>query len=134
MLIQRAGTGTIPPSGFAPPVWLSLPSHPTSLVDEPNGLILLPAQTLIIGHNDEESKDLEQASEIANYEFGWDNEHPRRKVAVVNSVRVENQCVSNAQYATFLRSSASGAREPPASWVQEGSEVKVCKPSSASRY
>jgi len=128
MLIQRAGTpgGTIPPSRFARPVWLSLQSSvlPSS-TPQPSSddLITLPAQSFTIGHDDVEADDLRLASNssfIHDYEFGWDNEHPTRVVEIAKSIKVEKRCVSNREYAAFLRDSDAGkGRKDPVSWVKD---------------
>ena len=128
MLIQRAGTpgGTIPPSRFARPVWLSLQSNVlSSSTPQPSfdDLITLPAQSFTIGHDDVEADDLRLApnsSIISDYEFGWDNEHPTRVVEIAKSIKVEKRCVSNGEYAAFLRDSDAGkGRKDPVSWVKD---------------
>jgi formylglycine-generating enzyme required for sulfatase activity len=148
MLIQRAGTpgGTLPPRGFAPPAWMNgSRSVATALIpcaskasrrSPPKDLLLLNEQVFTIGHDDFEAEDsdtslLGSAMTAEKYEFGWDNEHPRRQVSIDRPVLVEKLCITNAEYLSYFRASGKKSQNPevPASWViaeDSGVEFKVC--------
>ena len=141
MLIQRAGTGTLPPPGFTPPPWsllsaqwdaMPLPSTPT---------VTLGPKELVMGHSDRESYDLHPVytpdsseamkdyaeakyeREIAEHEYGWDNESPLRLVDVA-AFRAEWRPITNGEFLKFWREQ-DGYVDLPASWVEEDGEVKV---------
>jgi L-histidine Nalpha-methyltransferase / hercynylcysteine S-oxide synthase len=133
MLIQRAGTGTIPPPGFPTPnydaliaEWSQIPKPSTSTAT------LGPAQ-LVLGHDDSELDDLvpslaalspeERKRDVQEHVFGWDNESPRR-VVEVGKFKVEWRPVTNGEYMAFWKSAGHG-RPMPASWVDESGETKV---------
>lgn len=146
MLIQRAGLpgGTLPPRGFAPPAWMT-GSGPIATLLVPDTsvvarrpplreLILLNEQVFTIGHDDFEAEDSDTPllgnTTTEKYEFGWDNEHPRRQVSIDRPVLVEKLCITNAEYLSYFRLSGkkSGNPEVPASWViaeDTGVEFKV---------
>lgn len=137
MLIQRAGTpgGTIAPKGFAPPPWLTSSSSdetlaplilpdPSTISQRPpiSDLIALADQVFTIGHDDFETEDPEmsvgQANPSHEYEFGWDNEHPRRQVAIPKPVMVEKLCITNVEYLIFFRLFKDEKElQMPESWV-----------------
>jgi len=103
MLIQRAGDqdGTRPPPGVPLPdlgpieVWL--------------------------GHDDFEAQDVSSIRVDERHEFGWDNEHPRRRV-VVGRFKIDRMPITNREYFSFWK--GKGGKHP-CSWVVEGGEVKV---------
>lgn len=129
MLIQRAGIpgGTLPPRGFARPVWATLPPPSLAALSTSSSprrpsdkdLITLPAQNFTIGHDDLESED-PITHDDSSHEFGWDNEHPLRQVSISNPILVEKHCVTNAEYLAFFRATnlESSGSEFPASWVR----------------
>ncbi|KAA1478651.1 DUF323-domain-containing protein [Dentipellis sp. KUC8613] len=125
MLIQRAGTGTLPPPGFKPPPFAalaeqwrasasasSLPSHSTTVT-------LGPAD-VVLGHDDPELDDLrpELAGDATGRAYGWDNESPARTVAV-RPFRIARRPVTNGEYAAWWEAGGR-ARAPPPSWVVAG--------------
>ncbi|EPQ54993.1 hypothetical protein GLOTRDRAFT_60878 [Gloeophyllum trabeum ATCC 11539] len=124
MLIQRAGTGTLPPPGPVPPFealarqWAATPPPATRTVT------LGPA-TVVLGHDDQESEDLleENALSVEGHAFGWDNESPRRAVAV-GRVAFEWRPVSNAEFRAFWEERGAEI-QMPASWVLDAGELKV---------
>ena len=144
MLIQRAGApgSTLPPRGFAPPAWMSgsappIPDAPTaSRRPQRKDLLLLNEQVFTIGHDDFEADDantplLGTTTTTEKYEFGWDNEHPRRQVSIDRPVLVEKLCITNAEYLSYLRETCKENEnlEVPASWAvaeDPGVEFKVC--------
>jgi hypothetical protein len=84
-------------------------------------LITLPAQTLTIGHDDVEAEDFHFMPNVPfDHEFGWDNEHPPRSADITTPIKVEKRCVSNEEYAAFLRDPIAGkGRKQPESWIQD---------------
>lgn len=123
MLIQRAGTGTIPPSvgGFATPCWASLaevwdaaplPSSPT---------ITLGPATVELGHDDFEADDA--SLDVRDHEFGWDNEHPQREIDV-GEIRIEWRPITNGQFYEYWKS-AEGKVLIPKLWIIQDSQVMV---------
>ncbi|KAL0069089.1 hypothetical protein AAF712_003775 [Marasmius tenuissimus] len=126
MLLQRAGTGTIPPPGFAVPDWNSLSEHwdHLPLPDEPT--VKLGPATVVLGHDDPEADDKlpEKETKITNIEYGWDNEHPKRE-AQVGEFRIEWRPVTNGEFYSVFKERRDKF-ELPASWVERrGGEVQV---------
>ena len=84
MLIQRAGTGMLPPPGFAPPPWAALAAQWDAVPAPTTPTVTLGPTTLTMGHDDQEPDDLLPALErdVSAHEFGWDNESPARAVSI----------------------------------------------------
>jgi formylglycine-generating enzyme required for sulfatase activity len=122
MLIQRAGTGALPPPGFTVPPWTLLSqqwdAHPPPLTAT---VVLGPAE-VVLGHNDSEADDIVNVS--VDHEFGWDNESPARGV-LIGGFKVEWRPVSNDEFWAFLKT--GGAVGLPKSWVEEQGEIKVSR-------
>jgi len=123
MLIQRAGTGTIPPSvgGFATPCWESLAETWDAAPEPPSATITLGPATVELGHDDFEVDDA--SLDVKDHEFGWDNEHPRHKVDV-GEFRIEWRPITNGQFYEFWKK-AEGEVLLPKSWVIQNGEVLV---------
>ncbi|KAL0579890.1 hypothetical protein V5O48_002137 [Marasmius crinis-equi] len=126
MLLQRAGTGTIPPPGFAIPDWKSLSEHWNTLPLPKESTVKLGPAAVAVGHDDYEADDKlpDKEKDVANIEYGWDNEHPRREVQV-GEFRIEWRPVTNGEfYATFK--TKRDQFELPASWIEgKSGEVQV---------
>ncbi|KAL1660365.1 C-type lectin protein [Schizophyllum commune] len=126
MLIQRAGTGTLPPPGFTPPPWDLLKAQWDATPAPTTSTVTLGPATITLGHDDSEGEDFEQhhtEDDIVNHEFGWDNESPARAVHV-DAFRAEWRPVTNGEFEAYWRK--SDAKVPmPKSWVEEEGEVKV---------
>ena len=123
MLLQRAGTGTIPPPGFAVPPWDSLKAS-WDLIPPPRAAtITLGPATITLGHDDSEIGD-ENDSTIENHEFGWDNEHPRRTVDV-GKFTISWRPVTNGELYSFYITEGKDKIELPASWIKEGDQILV---------
>ncbi|KAJ6593603.1 C-type lectin protein [Mycena capillaripes] len=123
MLIQRAGTGTLPPTGFVVPPWdllkLQWDVTPAPSTDS----VTLGPATLTLGHDDSEADDFlpEFERQAEGREYGWDNESPARQVEV-GEFRAAWRPVTNKEFLPFWR---AGKAELPKSWVEEGGEIEV---------
>ncbi|KAH7907883.1 C-type lectin protein [Hygrophoropsis aurantiaca] len=125
MLIQRAGTGTLPPPGFTVPPWEALAAQWNQSIRPPSTpIVTLGPTTVTLGHDDSEGDDFTPgiADNVDGYSFGWDNESPARAVQV-GQFRMHWRPISNAEYLAFWK--ATPGVEMPPSWVQEGEEIKV---------
>ena len=124
MLLQRAGTGTIPPSksGFAIPPWESLASAWNAAPTPSSTTVTLGPATIELGHDDSEVDDA--SLDVKDHELGWDNEHPRRKVDL-GEFRIEWRPVTNGQFYEFWKE--AGEKVPmPKSWVMDvGDDIMV---------
>lgn len=136
MLIQRAGDedGTRPPPGVPRPDWTVLNRQWSARLVGEAGVekqLTFGPTEVWLGHDDFEAQDL-MKKEIEGHEFGWDNEHPRRKV-VVERFKIDRLPITNREYLSFWRSKGGGGGDgdrdgaPPApcSWMVENGEVKV---------
>lgn len=124
MLVQRAGSGTLPPTGFITPSWTSLAEDwNTSPAPQSKTVTLGPA-VVSLGHDDDEADDDDTRS-LEGHEFGWDNEHPKRQVAV-RRFEIEWRPVTNSEFYQFYIGARSGQVSFPASWVDDGGIIKVC--------
>ncbi|KAI0252125.1 C-type lectin protein [Lactifluus subvellereus] len=123
MLIQRTGTGTVPSSvgGFATPCWESLAETWDATPPPINTTVTLGPTTVEPGHDDYEAHDA--SLDVRDHEFGWDNEHPRRKVDV-GEFRIEWRPVTNGEFYEFWKA-AKGNVPMPKSWVMNDSNVMV---------
>ncbi|KAI9573653.1 hypothetical protein HD554DRAFT_2266016, partial [Boletus coccyginus] len=125
MLLQRSGSGTIPPPGFAIPPWESLvaswntapkPSSPTTVIE---------ATTVTLGIDDVEADDTDKALDVEGHVFGWDNESPSRRV-VVDAFRISWRPVTNGEFFNFYAGDGKDKVVFPASWVKhEDGEIGV---------
>ena len=124
MLIQRAGTGTLPPPGFTTPPWNLLKEQwdKTPLPATPS--VSLGPASLVVGHDDSEADDFDPSLEhdVEGHEFGWDNESPRRSIDV-GAFKAEWRPVTNKEFLEFLRGSGKGLVSVPGTWENEG---EVC--------
>ncbi|TFK23689.1 DUF323 domain-containing protein [Coprinopsis marcescibilis] len=124
MLIQRAGTGTLPPRGFRSPEWTIL-SKQWNQISPPSSCMaqLGPAQ-LMMGHDDSEADDKlpHNPADIVDHNFGWDNESPAR-VVEVGRFNVDWRPITNSEYESFCKETRRS--ELPKSWVREDGENKV---------
>ncbi|KAI6016236.1 hypothetical protein EDC04DRAFT_2903331 [Pisolithus marmoratus] len=138
MLIQRAGTGTIPPPDFSPPVWRSLAESWKHTSKPVSDTVVVDATTVTIGIDDIESEDEDpvKSHDVAGHTFGWDNESPKREVAV-DAFRIAWRPITNGEFYEFYRRTVEGgnaglggAKEGklafPASWVMtDDGEIEV---------
>ena len=128
MLIQRAGTGMLPPPGFAQPPWETLATQWDATPAPTTPTVQLGPCTITLGHDDQEPDDLVPAlaGDVTAHEFGWDNESPARAVHV-GAFRAEWRPVTNGEFEAFWRGAGKGRVEMPASWAEdaESGEVRV---------
>ncbi|KAI0031532.1 C-type lectin protein [Vararia minispora EC-137] len=117
MLIQRTGTGTLPPPGFPRPLFAPLAAqwaqHPTP----PTPTITLGPADITLGFDDPEPADLDPAHayNTAARAYGWDNESPARTVRV-SAFRASWRPVTNGAYLAWWRGAGAG-RPAPKSWA-----------------
>ena len=129
MLIQRAGTGMLPPPGFATPPWEALAAQWDAAPLPPTETVQLGPCTFTLGHDDQEPDDLLPSLSLAvpGHELGWDNESPARAVHV-GAFRVSWRPITNGEFEAFWRGPGKDRVEMPASWVEseeDGGEVHV---------
>ncbi|RDB29897.1 Ergothioneine biosynthesis protein 1 [Hypsizygus marmoreus] len=126
MLIQRAGTGTLPPPGFVTPPWKILTQQWDANPPPGTPTVTLGPATVTLGHDDSEGDDSLEAvaDDVEGHVFGWDNESPARKHEV-GAFRVDWRPVTNREFETFWRESGACHYQMPGSWVEEGGEIKV---------
>lgn len=128
MLVQRAGAGTLPPSGFTPPPWSALAATWDASVRAPSTpTVTLGPTTIVLGHDDCEGDDLklEVTHRVDDHEFGWDNESPAKKVEV-GRVRMEWRPVTNEEYLAFWKAGVEAQVEFPPSWMLSEEGIEVC--------
>ncbi|CUA75117.1 Meiotically up-regulated gene 158 protein [Schizosaccharomyces pombe 972h-] [Rhizoctonia solani] len=128
MLIQRAGSGTVPPATIVPD-WETLGKEwDTEVRAKSNApaLVRIGPSEVTIGHDDFEAEDASAPEGWeSSYEFGWDNEHPKRSVSI-GSVDVSTRPITNGDYRAFLlKQSRLGDSDLPASWVRVDNQVRV---------
>jgi len=126
MLLQRAGTGTIPPPDFSKPDWESLATTWNAALIPDCGTVILGPETITIGHDDDEQQDVlsENIQLPDDYEYGWDNENPKR-IVEVQEFEISWQPVTNGEYYDFY----SGHKDKvnfPASWILEDDIIQAC--------
>ncbi|KAH7909815.1 hypothetical protein BJ138DRAFT_183280 [Hygrophoropsis aurantiaca] len=126
MLLQRAGTGTIPPPDFTPPPWESLATFWDAAPLPQLPAVTLDATTVTLGIDDVEDEDEDpvKSQEVAGHIFGWDNESPERDVAV-NAFRIEWRPITNGEFYEFYHGAGNGKVQLPASWVEYDGETRV---------
>lgn len=122
MLLQRAGTGTIPPSGFLPPAWDVLAKTWDAAPAPAAPTVTLGPATITLGHDDDEADDA--STDVDGHEFGWDNEHPRREVHV-GQFKIEWRPVTNGEFYEFYHGAGKGKVQYPASWIEVDGETCV---------
>lgn len=126
MLLQRAGTGTIPPSGFAPPPWSSLVKNWDAQPVPESPTVTLGPTTISLGHDDDErlDEDPNYRTDVKGHDFGWDNEHPARKDDV-GEFKISWRPVTNGEFYEYWSGEGKEMVQFPKSWVEENGEVMV---------
>jgi L-histidine Nalpha-methyltransferase / hercynylcysteine S-oxide synthase len=131
MLLQRSGTGTIPPPGFIPPNWESLAKGWDEAPLPKESSIILGPETVTIGHDDFEEEDAKMGAEgVGEHEYGWDNEHPKREIEV-GKFRIDVRPITNGEFYEFYVGEAAKVWKGkekvqlPASWLEKDGEIHV---------
>lgn len=125
MLIQRAGTGTLPPPGFSTPQWSLLASQWNTIPPPSSHILTLGPSTITTGHYDSEGDDADPDSQNKiQGTFGWDNESPERTVQV-QRFNIEWRPVTNGEFLRFMTGIGHGKVQAPASWVEESGDYMV---------
>ncbi|KAF8908854.1 DUF323 domain-containing protein [Gymnopilus junonius] len=122
MLLQRAGTGTIPPPGFVAPPWASLAAGWAKVPPPSTKTVTMGPATVTLGHRDLEEGD--SSDDILTHEFGWDNEHPKREVHV-QEFKIEWRPVTNGEFYEYYMGAGKGRVDFPASWMEDDDGIKV---------
>ena len=127
MLIQRVGSGTLPPAGFAVPPWEDLARQWASIPTPSTSGVLVGPATVILGHQDSEGDDKspEFTEDVVGHTFGWDNESPPRAVKV-GQFKAEWRLVTNGEFEVFWRGPGKDLVEMPKSWIEDDYGIKVC--------
>lgn len=123
MLLQRAGTGTIPPSGFIRPNWDVLVKSWDAAPEPESPTVQLGPTAVTLGHDDDEADD--HLLYTPDHAFGWDNEHPQRQVNV-GKFRIDWRPVTNGEFYLFVLAEGKGLVQRPESWVEVGGDLQVC--------
>ena len=113
----------LPPPGFASPPWAALAAQWDAAPAPSTPTVTLGPCTITMGHDDQEPDDLlpELEHDVAEHEFGWDNESPARAVEV-GAFRVDWRPVTNGEFEAFWRGAGKGVVAMPASWVEDKGE------------
>ncbi|KAG6377036.1 hypothetical protein JVT61DRAFT_1084 [Boletus reticuloceps] len=125
MLLQRAGSGTIPPPDFTIPPWESLLASWDAAPKPSSPTVVVEATTVTLGIDDVEADDSVKAVDVAGHVFGWDNESPSRQVSI-DTFRISWRPITNGEFFTFYTGSGKDKVTFPASWIKhEDGEVRV---------
>ncbi|KAG0703747.1 hypothetical protein DFH29DRAFT_1040649 [Suillus ampliporus] len=126
MLLQRAGTGTVPPPNFSPPHWESLAAQWQRAPKPAVPAVEIGPSTVTLGIDDieEEDADLAKRYNVAGHTFGWDNESPSRQ-AEVKAFRIEWRPVTNGEFYDFYKGAGQGKAKFPASWEDRHGDICV---------
>lgn len=122
MLLRTVGKGTLPPSGFTPPLWSALAKGWDKAPVPPSSTVTLGPETITLGHDDPENNDVSKG--VEGHEFGWDNEHPQRQTNV-GEFKIEWRPISNGDFYDFYNSGGSDKVAFPKSWCTIDDEVVV---------
>jgi formylglycine-generating enzyme required for sulfatase activity len=127
MLIQRAGSGTLPPHGFTAPTWSTLVAQWTNIPPLTSSTVTIGPSIITLGHDDSEADDtlFTRPVDVTTHEFGWDNESPAR-VTQVASFKAEWRPVTNGQFYKYWKNEGAGKVKMPGSWVEVDNEACVC--------
>jgi formylglycine-generating enzyme required for sulfatase activity len=128
MLIQRAGLGTIPPPTIVPD-WEALAKvwdAEVSATSSAPTVVRIGPSDVIVGHDDFEAEDASAPEGWqSSYEFGWDNEHPKRTVSI-GAVDISTRPITNGDYLGFLnKKSRLDEKDIPASWIHVNGKIHV---------
>ena len=132
MLVQKAdsdGSGTAPPPGIHAPVWDELVKQWDAIPVPAHSSTELGPEIISVGRDDHEPDDYvaKEFIDVELHSFGWDNENPRRQVEV-GKFRVDFRPITVGEFYEFWMSGTNEGVSSilPASWIEDGGEVKVC--------
>ncbi|PWN31134.1 DUF323-domain-containing protein [Jaminaea rosea] len=126
---------TLPPVGFSQPDWASLTRQwekedaRQGGEEERNALVNFKADTVVIGHDDDDRRDTDFETkapskdvralnaQLGNPEFGWDNEQPARKEQT-KAFSITASPVTNEQYLRFVAATGYQEQDVPPSWIK----------------
>ncbi|KAI7904403.1 uncharacterized protein BX663DRAFT_504955 [Cokeromyces recurvatus] len=129
MLVQSPNI--LPPKGIAVPNWKLLLQKDDTNETSANQIsplsdasfLKIPSGTVTIGHDDYEAFDLD-VNNKRHPEFGWDNENPKRNVAV-DAFEIQTRPVTNGEYYVYLQETNKN-QSIPASWIsKENNQIYV---------
>lgn len=132
MLIQRAGTGTLPPPSFAVPLFDLLSSdwdaeYASFYKSSDKSVVHIGPQSITLGHNDLEADDL-TVPYGTQHAFGWDNEHPQRE-SHISEFKISWRPVTNGEFYTHWSdpnlNQGKDKVAMPASWVRSDGNLFV---------
>ncbi|KAG2147479.1 uncharacterized protein EDB93DRAFT_416822 [Suillus bovinus] len=126
MLLQRAGTGTIPPPDFSPPHWESLAAQWQTTPKPAVATVEIGPSIITLGIDDIEAEDTDPATrcDVVGHIFGWDNESPTRQVEV-KAFRIEWRPVTNGDFYVFYKGTGQGRVQFPANWEDHNGKTYV---------
>lgn len=115
------------------PPWSSLAANWNSTPLPESSTVTLGPCTISLGHDDSEADDDKLMDrKVVGHDFGWDNEHPKRDDVRVEEFRIEWRPVTNGQFYEFYKTQGEKKVGLPASWVESGGSMMVCRFSFAS--
>ncbi|KWU42457.1 hypothetical protein RHOSPDRAFT_21167 [Rhodotorula sp. JG-1b] len=124
--LQAASSLNLPP-GTAIPDFRSLARQAKRDLRQNGGgqRISFPAQELTVGHDDDDTVDDQTLFDPAR-EYGWDVEHPRRKLRV-DAFEIEVLPISNGEYKNWLTETQqlSSKALVPSSWTDDTGDLCV---------
>lgn len=129
MVLQRSGTGMLPPPDTQPPPWELLAKEWDAIAARRctfgrETVIIGPAKVKL-GLNDLEAEDEVLGTQgIAEHAFVWDNESPERTVTI-GKIKVSLTCVTNGEFMNFWLAEGKERFDLPASWVEIDGVIKV---------
>ncbi|GAA5982534.1 hypothetical protein JCM10908_006688 [Rhodotorula pacifica] len=90
-----------------------------------NQKIPFPAQEITVGHDDDDTAD-DETPFRADRVYGWDVEHPRRRLRV-DAFEIDALPISNGQYQAWLEETreTSNSSLVPSSWTEHKGELCV---------
>jgi len=126
MLLQKAGSGTIPPPDLVRPHWTSLAATWDAAPKPKSATVVLGPEAVTLGHTDAdfEDEDLDKMHLVDGHEYGWDNEHPKRDVEV-QKFEISWKPITNGELYEFYIDGGKEKFELPASWVIKDGAIQV---------
>ena len=124
MLLQKGGSGTLPPPGFTTPRWEEFRQQWEETPAPTTDAVVVGPAVITMGHDDSEGMDIALKDDVKGHTFGWDNESPARQVEV-KGFKAEWRPVSNGEFEAFLRGPGKGLASVPVSWTEVDGQYMV---------